>query len=396
MTAPGRPNGEPARETPNELPRVGVVAAWFDPEDPRQWAGASYGLISELRRLGVYAGHRSSTPWPGFSRLVYRWAKATGREQGWTRRAEMRVVTRLSDLALRATTPADVDGWVHLPNINGPATRGRYTTFHDTSPAQLLAGGIELAASFGFPYATRGQLEWVVRRQVALYKGAYAVCVSSKWAADSIVRDHGIDARKVHVVGNGRNADPSPPVDRDWSTPRFLFIGRNWNRKNGDAVVQAFTRVRTKFPEARLDIVGSHPPLDVVGVTGHGHVAVSQPDGRAIIEGLFAAATCFVLPSLMEPFGLVYVEAAAAGVASIATTIGGTETSVGPGGILVDPRDDEAIYRAMCEMCDPDRARNLGEIAHERASIFTWPAFGQRIVRSLDLTIPGITLPDFL
>jgi glycosyltransferase involved in cell wall biosynthesis len=376
---------------------VGVVAAWFDPEDPRQWAGASYGLITELRRLGVYAGHRSSTPWPGLSRQVYRWAKATGREKGWTRRAEMRVVTRLSDLALRASTPADVDAWVHLPNVNGPATRGRYTTFHDTSPAQLLEGGLELAASFGYPYATKRQLEWVVRRQVALYKGAYAVCVSSRWAADSIVRDHGIAARKVHVVGNGRNADAPPPADRDWSTPRFLFIGRHWKRKNGDAVVRAFARVRMEFPDARLDIVGGHPPLDVEGVTGHGHVAVSQPEGRARIEGLFSAATCFVVPSLLEPFGLVYVEAAAAGIASIGTTNGGTSDSIGEGGILVDPHDDEAIYKAMLEMCDPDRARRLGEVARERAPLFTWPAFGQRILRSLDLRpIPGVTLPDFL
>lgn len=309
----------------------------------------------------------------------------------------MRVITRLSDLALRATTPADTDGWVHLPNVNGPATRGRYTTFHDTSPAQLLAGGLALAASFGYPYATQGQLEWVVRRQVALYKGAYAVCVSSRWAADSIVRDHGIDARKVHVVGNGRNANTPPPADRDWSTPRFLFIGRHWKRKNGDAVVRAFTRIRNEFPEARLDIVGGHPPLDAEGVTGHGHVAVSQPEGRTKIEGLFAAATCFVVPSLLEPFGLVYVEAAAAGIASIGTTIGGTADSIGKGGILVDPHDDDAIFAAMREMCDPDRARSLGEVARRRAPAFTWPAFGQRILRSLDLPpIPGVTLADFM
>ncbi|MEX2557964.1 MAG: glycosyltransferase family 4 protein [Actinomycetota bacterium] len=376
---------------------MGVVSAWFDPEDPRQWAGASYGLITELRRLGVYAGHRSSTPWPKLSGLVYRWAKATGRENGWTRRADMRVVTRLSDLALRAGTRADAEGWVHLPNVNGPVTRGRYTTFHDMSPAQLLKGGLELAASFGYPYATKRQLEWVVRRQVALYKGAYAVCVSSRWAADSLVRDHGIAARKIRVVGNGRNADTPPPIDRDWSTPRFLFIGRHWKRKNGDAVVRALTRVRKEHPEARLDIVGGHPPIDVEGVTGHGHVAVSEPAGRATIEGLFAAATCFVVPSLIEPFGLVYVEAAAAGVASIATNIGGTETSVGVGGIILDPGDDEAIYRAMLEMCDPDRARSLGEIARARASLFTWPQFGQRILRSLDLApIPGVELANFM
>ncbi len=376
---------------------MGVVSAWFDPEDPRQWSGVSNGLISELRGLGVYAGHRSSTPWPAMSRLVYRLAKLTGREKGWTRRAEMRAVTHLSDLMLRVTTPSHMDGWVHLPNLNGPVTRGRYVTFHDISPAQLLEAGPELAPSFGYPHATKRQLEWVVRQQVALYRGAYAVCVSSRFVADSLVRDHGIDARKIRVVGMGRNADIPPPPDRDWSTPRFLFIGRNWKRKNGDAVVRAFTRVRNDVPEAHLDVVGGHPLIDVEGVTTHGHVAVSTPDGREKIEGLFAAATCFVVPSLMEPFGIVYLEAGAAGLPCIATKNGGMETSVGPGGILLDPLDEEAIYRAMRSMCDSDLARRTGELARERAPLFTWSAFGQRILRSLDLPrIPGVTLADFL
>jgi glycosyltransferase involved in cell wall biosynthesis len=395
VSAPEQRIDEAERE---RLPKVGVVSAWFDPEDPRQWSGVSSALIGELRRLGVYAGHRSSTPWPGVSRLIYRWAKLTGREKGWTRRPEMRVVTRLSDLMLRSSTPADIDGWIHLPNLNGPVTRGRYVTFHDTSPAQLLEAGPAMAASFGYPYATKAQLEWVVRRQVSLYKGAYAVCVASPWVADSLVRDHGIDARKIRVVAYGRNADMLPPADRDWSTPRFLFIGRNWKRKNGDAVVRAFIRVRKEVPEARLDLVGGHPPLDVEGVTGHGHVAVSQPEGRAKIEALFAAATCFVVPSLMEPFGIVYLEAGAAGLPCIATKNGGMHTSAGSEGIVfLDPLDDEAIYRAMRSMCDPNLASRTGEIALERAPLFTWSAFGQRILRSLDLPpIPGVTLADFL
>jgi glycosyltransferase involved in cell wall biosynthesis len=44
---------------------------------------------------------------------------------------------------------------------------------------------------------------------------------------------------------------------RDWSTPRFLFVGNDFERKNGVAVVSAFKRLRDQVSEARLDVVGT-------------------------------------------------------------------------------------------------------------------------------------------
>jgi glycosyltransferase involved in cell wall biosynthesis len=221
--------------------------------------------------------------------------------------------------------------------------------------------------------------------------------MASRWAADSLIRTHGIDARRVHVVGYGRNVNITPPADRDWSAPRFLFIGWDWHRKNGDTTVKAFLRLRLEVNDARLDVVGRHPPLEVEGVTGHGPIAVYESEGRAQIEALFAQATCLVVPSFLEPFGMVYVEAAAAGVPSIATSVGGTLDSVGPGGILVDPSDSEAIYRAMRSMCEPEAARLLGIAARKHASKLTWSGCCQRVLRALDLPpIADVELAEFL
>jgi glycosyltransferase involved in cell wall biosynthesis len=239
--------------------------------------------------------------------------------------------------------------------------------------------------------------DWQVhtKQLVRMHRAARACCVASHWTARSMVSDHGVDAARVHVVGLGHDA-AGGPTERDWSVPRFLFIGRDWPRKNGDAVVRAFARLRDVRPDAVLDIVGRHPVLDVDGVTAHGELERHEPSQRAVMDQLLEQATCFVMPSFIEPFGIAYLEAAACGVPSIATSVGGTEDSVGPGGILVDPHDDQAIFEAMREMCDPNVASRLGSIARQRAELFTWDAVTGRVLRALGLAdvLPG--LPDFL
>jgi glycosyltransferase involved in cell wall biosynthesis len=380
------------------FPRVGALTAWFDPSDPAPWSGLPRAVIDELQRLGVYAGWRNVTPWSPAAKVLLRWSRLTRRQAGWTRRPEMRALARISDTGMRLTTPRDVDGWVHFLGASGPVVRTRYATLFEMSPAQLGAAGPSWAASLGYPHSTPSRMAWVVRRQVAAHKGAFACCMATHWAADSLMREHGIPAKKIRIVGYGRNAEVAPPPDRDWSVPRFLFIGRDWGRKNGDAVVRCFLRVREEVPAARLDVVGGPEDLAGEGITAHGNREQRlDPSGRRLLADLITSATCLVGPSFVEAFGLVYVEAAAAGVPSIAGSIGGTSDSVGEGGRLVDPHDDEAIYRAMRELCDPDVARALGALALERSRKLTWSATAQRILRSLELgPIPGVELADFL
>ena len=168
-------------------------------------------------------------------------------------------------------------------------------------------------------------------------------------------------------------------------------------RKNGDAVVRAFAVLRSEHPAARLDLVGGHPRLDVPGVHGHGRIGFEDPVHRPHLEHLFAESTCFVMPSQIEPFGIAYVEAAAAGMPSIGTTVGGTATSVGDGGELVPPGDPVALLAAMRRMSEPGVARALGERALVRSAHFTWAKVAQRLVRATGLRSPdGGDLAEFL
>jgi glycosyltransferase involved in cell wall biosynthesis len=198
------------------------------------------------------------------------------------------------------------------------------------------------------------------------------------------MRDYGIDRSRVHVVGFGRNFDPQP-ISRDWSTPRFLFAGYDWERKNGPMLLRAFSKLRVESPAAELHLVGSIPRVDAEGVTVHGRVDRKDPAGRQRMERLIEQATCFVMPSRYEPFGMVYVEAAAAGVPSIGTTVGGAADAIGAGGVVVDPADEGALLDAMRELSQPVRAASAGAAALERSHLFTWRAVAERVVRALNL-----------
>jgi glycosyltransferase involved in cell wall biosynthesis len=223
------------------------------------------------------------------------------------------------------------------------------------------------------------ELARVQRRQAAMYRAAVGCCVGSAWAAESVTNDYGVPDARVHVVGRGHAFRPQP-VDRDWSVPRFLFMGRDWQRKNGARVLDAFARVRAVHPDAELRLVGDHPAVERPGVHSEGYLDLRTDADRERLTQLFRATTCFVMPSLLEPFGLSYLEAASFGIPSIGTTVGGAAEAVGSGGVVVDPEDVGALANAMLALSHPTRARELGEAALLNAERFTWPRIAARVL----------------
>ena len=364
-----------------------VLAAVGNPLAAGTWSGSPPGVARGLRERGVEPVGVDATPPAPLRQLGLAAAAARrSRVDAWYTPAQHALRDRIAARRLRRVGP--VDGVVLMGAEFGLPAGTRYVTLSDLTLRQARANHPVFARLSEPVFAA-----WD-RRQHAIYEQALACCAASHWTAASLRDDYGLAADKVRVVGLGPNHEP-PPHSPAWSPARFLFVGREWERKRGPAVIEAFEQLSSELPDARLDVVGEHPPLHVPGVVGHGPLRLGEPEEAERVARLFAAATCFVLPSEVEPFGIAYVEAATAGLPSIATAVGGAGTVVTEeSGIRVAPRDQGALVEAMRRLANPDTARSMGEAARRRAALFRWDVVAVRLLRALGL--PGAETADFL
>jgi glycosyltransferase involved in cell wall biosynthesis len=378
--------------------RVGVLYPAADPLSPENWSGSPRGIGTGLAALGIEVvplGTRDARP-PARARSA--WARLVAGAGTAGARDPRRVAARTALLRDAVRRAGPLDAVVAMGSEMYDLGRVRSTvptvTYDDGTLVQQWSSPDSDIRGTEVP-------EDVVRRwfaaQAASSLAADACCVSTSWAARSFTDDLGVPAARVHVVGMGhRPRRPVPEVTRDWEHPRFLFVGIDWRRKNGDAVVRAFREVRASLPDASLDVVGEHGPLDEPGVTGHGLLRRSDPQAQRLLDELFARATAFVLPSRFDPSPIAYLEAGSVGLPVVATTEGGAGELLGPAALTVHPDDDRAIVAAMRRLADPTTARDLGAEAAQRTAGSTWEGVARRIVdavspRSAEAVRSGVT-----
>lgn len=374
--------------------RIGV-AFHGDPEQPGSWSGTPMGFVRGLRALGHDVVGLSALASPGIERR-FQQALALPRLPAELRRshgdvraalAPARASVRISPayghlgsaLIRRALGRAGHLDLVVRMGTSFEVRHPRVVTFEDLTVPRVIEAGWEDWARLG----ERGRRARIVAQRRAL-AAARTCTTATPWTASSVIDDFGIDAAKVVPIGLGTN-HTMPPAQRDWSRPRFLFVGKDWEDKNGPVLIEAFTRLHAEMPAATLDLVGHHPAIDRPGVTGHGFLRLADPAARATMTRLFQQATCLVVPTSFEPAGIVHVEAAAAGVPSIGSALGGARDMIGPSGVTVTPGSVDALVTAMRAMADPATAQQMGEAGRARAQLFTWESAAARLLQATGL-----------
>lgn len=217
------------------------------------------------------------------------------------------------------------------------------------------------------------------------------VVVPSRYSAQVAAEVYGVPPARVAVVPESIDlaewrARFAAAPRAEHAEPTVLAVGRMYPRKRFVDLLQAAARLRTEHPAARFRIVGKGPEWDMLvrvhGALGlAGTVTLLGDVTRDQLAAEYARADGFCLPSVQEGFGIVFLEAMAAGLPIVACRAAAVPEVVldGETGVLVPPRDPDALARALGDVLTRrDWARRLGEAGRRRVQEFSL----ERVARS--------------
>lgn len=205
---------------------------------------------------------------------------------------------------------------------------------------------------------------------------------------EELVADYGVPREAIAVIPNGVEPEDflqarllpfrAPTRERHGinSAARVVLFVGEFFRKGLSAAVQALAALAR--PDVHLLVVGRGPQAvfaalaERLGVASQVHFVGFVPDPRPY----FSAADVFLFPTLYEPFGMVVLEAMAAGLPVITTRLAGVADVIcaGEEGYLVaDPLDVEAYAQALRDIfADPAQAARMGSAARLAAQRASW------------------------
>jgi glycosyltransferase involved in cell wall biosynthesis len=236
--------------------------------------------------------------------------------------------------------------------------------------------------------AARETAERLERNTIAR---ANLVLYPSEWAAESAIRDYGADRARVHVIPWGANLAEAPDRAsvlgcRRPGPCRLLFIGADWQEKGADIAVETLSELRGRGVEAELVICGCTPPRPVTqdGLTIIPYLDKNDREQRNRLDQLYRDADFFLLPTRADCYGIVFCEAAAHGVPSIAPATGGVPGAIRDGqtGILLSPNATKADYATVISetFASPDRLARLRQSSRDAFEArLNWQAWGRRV-----------------
>jgi phosphatidylinositol alpha-mannosyltransferase len=172
-------------------------------------------------------------------------------------------------------------------------------------------------------------------------------------------------------------------------TPRILFVGRfNEPRKGFKYLLRAMPMVQQQFPGARLVVVGRGDHDKFAGLMERYDVRGVDFVGQATAEELpryYASCDVFCAPSTSgESFGIVLLEAMAAGAPVVAGDIPGYRSVIqhGVDGVLTPPKNAQALALALVRMmADTALRRSLATAGQQTAQQYDWTEIACRVLQ---------------
>ena len=286
------------------------------------------------------------------------------------------------------------------PRIRSLLVRERFDVLHSHEP---LVGFVPLGAlttvdteqtiNVATFHSYRGRRAWWAigsdRLANPLLKPLHGRIAVSEPAAEFINRHFPGEYR---VIPNGIRVDDFtnalPIPDLMDGKINILFLGRLEKRKGLRYLLSAYSKLKWDTPELRLIIVGAgNPDAECYRIMSERNLQDVVFTGRVSDEmraRYFKSAHVYCSPATgNESFGIVLLEAMAAGAPVVATDIKGYASVAqhGHDSLLVPPKQDDALADAILAMVrDPDLRSRLAEQGRRTADAFRWERVARRVM----------------
>jgi len=221
------------------------------------------------------------------------------------------------------------------------------------------------------------------------YKMIHSKIAVSEWAKGFVSRYFPGDYNIIpHGVDTERFSPENAPIE-DFCDGKLniLFVSRLEKRKGITYLLKAYKRVKEEIPQSRIIIVGPGNKdryQELVNTINLKDVVFTGGVSHADLPRYYRTADIFCIPATgQESFGIVLLEAMASGKPIVASNIPGFAGVLthGAEGLLVTPRDDEALADALLSLLkDQDLRQQMGSNGRSKAERHSWESIARRTV----------------
>jgi len=241
----------------------------------------------------------------------------------------------------------------------------------------------------GFPFVMVPCLHeddkcWPKDAVVAALKSADFVLAMTAYEFKRLYDGYFVEKNRMLIAGMGVDFPVLADVEINRKEQRVLFLGRQNEKKGIPLLIAAMQQVWIKYPSAKLVLAGKRE----VETEAIEEILLALPhEQRSKIESryditdaekdrLLSCSTCLVLPSRIESFGGVILEAWANALPVVTLDLPLYRSFITPEeeGILVPPNNPEALSEAICKLfANPEFGALLGSAGYKKAKeMFTW------------------------
>lgn len=358
-----------------------VLSSWIEPKE-KTWSGTTWSMTQALSKY--YDVEIKDLKIPNWLNRVERFSRIPligvwfGGFYDWYSQ-------RLANKTVGKDKSIPVFEICHDVELKNP-----YFTYQDmTYAAGLYVKQLKIKYPFIWEAAgneaySLSEIKRRVKRQEHEYSKALAVFWMGEWLHDYMTQFHPHLASKMHHVGGGTNLDITKIDVSQKKGNKFLFIGRDFDRKAGDLVLEAFQIFKQKyFSEVELHIAGpSNLTFETVeGVYFYGDVSSEEA------AKLMNKCDVFCMPSRFEAYGLVFIEALIYGLPCVARLFFEMPYFIQEGkeGYLITIDDPEEYAHLMYMAISNEKMKQYIQGRKEfYIQRYSWDSVAQRVKKVID------------